>query len=143
MTGKSDENGTDAAAWLAGLQTLLMVEVTAAAKALTAARPKEGADSAALDRHARAVTSLARAAKAAASLTETPGRGRPRTAGEQPCQLFCGVVTLDAAPGEGAAVTAGFEFDTPVRFDADRIEVTLETFEAGRMAAAPLIEVRV
>lgn len=54
-----------------------------------------------------------------------------------------GVVTLDAAPDAGAAVTAGFEFDTPVRFDADRIEVTLESFDAGRMAAVPLIEVRV
>ena len=54
-----------------------------------------------------------------------------------------GVVTLEAAPGAGAVVTAGFEFDTPVRFDADRIEVTLETFEAGRMAAVPLVEVRV
>ncbi len=53
-----------------------------------------------------------------------------------------GVVTLEAAPGAGAVVTAGFEFDTPVRFDADRIEVTLETFEAGRMAAVPLVEVR-
>ena len=54
-----------------------------------------------------------------------------------------GVVTLEPAPGAGAVVTAGFEFDTPVRFDADRIEVTLETFEAGRMAAVPLVEVRV
>lgn len=54
-----------------------------------------------------------------------------------------GAVTLTAPPGEGVAVTAGFEFDTPVRFDADRIEVTLESFEAGRMAAVPLIEVRV
>lgn len=54
-----------------------------------------------------------------------------------------GMVTLAAAPGVGAAVTAGFEFDTPVRFDADRIEVTLESFDAGRMAAVPLIEVRV
>lgn len=54
-----------------------------------------------------------------------------------------GAFSVDAAPGEGAAVTAGFEFDTPVRFDADRIEVTLETFEAGRLAAVPLIEVRV
>ena len=54
-----------------------------------------------------------------------------------------GLVTLDAAPEAGAAVTAGFEFDTPVRFDADRIEVTLESFDAGRMAAVPLIEVRV
>lgn len=54
-----------------------------------------------------------------------------------------GTVTLTSAPGAGATVTAGFEFDTPVRFDADRIEVTLESFGAGRMAAVPLIEVRV
>ena len=54
-----------------------------------------------------------------------------------------GVVTLETAPAVGDAVTAGFLFDTPVRFDADRIEATLESFEAGRMAAVPLIEVRV
>ena len=54
-----------------------------------------------------------------------------------------GEVTLATAPDAGAAVTAGFAFDTPVRFDADRIEVTLESFNAGRMAAVPLIEVRV
>lgn len=53
-----------------------------------------------------------------------------------------GAVTLDEAAGPGVPVTAGFEFDVPVRFDADRIEVTLESFEAGRMAAVPLIEVR-
>ncbi|WP_374275000.1 TIGR02217 family protein [Brevundimonas sp.] len=63
-----------------------------------------------------------------------------------------GLVSVDATTGEvvfetppeaGAAITAGFLFDTPVRFDSDRIEVTLETFGAGRMAAMPLIEVRV
>ena len=54
-----------------------------------------------------------------------------------------GAVTLDAPPDTGAVVTAGFEFDTPVRFDSDRIEVTLESFDAGRMAAVPLVEVRV
>jgi uncharacterized protein (TIGR02217 family) len=54
-----------------------------------------------------------------------------------------GEVTLDVAPAEGVAVTAGFLFDTPVRFDADRLEVTLESFDAGRMAAVPLVEVRV
>jgi len=54
-----------------------------------------------------------------------------------------GVVTLAAAPAVGAAVTAGFLFDVPVRFDADRIDVTLESFDAGRMAAVPLIEIRV
>ncbi|MFZ4165785.1 phage distal tail protein, Rcc01695 family [Brevundimonas sp. NPDC058933] len=54
-----------------------------------------------------------------------------------------GEVTLAAAPAAGALVTAGFVFDVPVRFDADRIEVTLESFDAGRMVAMPLIEVRV
>tara|TARA_R110002124_G_scaffold129656_1_gene291427 strand:+ start:161 stop:778 length:618 start_codon:yes stop_codon:yes gene_type:complete len=54
-----------------------------------------------------------------------------------------GRVTLAVPPEPGAAVTAGFVFDTPVRFDADRIEVTLETFGAGRMAAVPLIEIRI
>ncbi|HWQ86257.1 DUF2460 domain-containing protein [Brevundimonas sp.] len=54
-----------------------------------------------------------------------------------------GLVTLGTPPAAGEVVTAGFEFDTPVRFDTDRIEVTLESFDAGRMAAAPLIEVRV
>jgi len=57
--------------------------------------------------------------------------------------LATGVVTLHSAPAAGAVVTAGFEFDVPVRFDADRIDVTLESFAAGRMAAVPLIEVRV
>ena len=54
-----------------------------------------------------------------------------------------GVVTLGAAPEPGSAVTAGFLFDVSVRFDADRIDVTLESFDAGRMAAVPLVEVRI
>lgn len=54
-----------------------------------------------------------------------------------------GIVTLDTAPAEGAEVTAGFEFDVPVRFDTDRIDITLEGFEAGRLVAAPLIEIRI
>lgn len=57
--------------------------------------------------------------------------------------LTTGAVTLASPPAAGAVVTAGFEFDVPVRFDADRIDVTLESFAAGRMAAAPLIEVRI
>lgn len=54
-----------------------------------------------------------------------------------------GILTLHSPPTVGAMVTAGFEFDVPVRFDADRIDVTLESFAAGRVAAVPLIEVRV
>lgn len=62
---------------------------------------------------------------------------------EAEVNMETGEMTLDAAPDVGSVVTAGFLFDTPVRFDADRIEVTLESFGAGRMAAVPLIEVRV
>lgn len=58
-------------------------------------------------------------------------------------EVATGAVTVVAPPGPGAVVTAGFLFDTPVRFDADRLEMTLESFGAGRMAAVPLIEVRV
>ena len=54
-----------------------------------------------------------------------------------------GEVTFETAPGEGVEITAGFRFDTPVRFDADRLEITLETFGSGRMVAMPLIEIRV
>lgn len=69
--------------------------------------------------------------------------GSERPEGTFTVDHITGMVTLDEAPAAGSVVTAGFEFDTPVRFDTDRIEVTLESFEAGRMAAAPLIEVRV
>jgi uncharacterized protein (TIGR02217 family) len=54
-----------------------------------------------------------------------------------------GLVTLTTAPAAGAAVTAGFEFDTPVRFDLDRLDVTLEGFAAARVSACALVEVRV
>lgn len=53
-----------------------------------------------------------------------------------------GRVTLAEAPAAGAAVTAGFLFDTPARFDTDRLDVTLESFESGRLTAVPLVEVR-
>jgi uncharacterized protein (TIGR02217 family) len=52
-----------------------------------------------------------------------------------------GIATLDAAPAAGAAVTAGFLFDTPVRFDIDRLDLSLDGFGAGRALAVPLIEV--
>lgn len=54
-----------------------------------------------------------------------------------------GEVVLAAAPPEGAAVTAGFEFDVPVRFDTDVIDVNLAAFEAGEIPSVPVIEVRV
>lgn len=44
-------------------------------------------------------------------------------------------------PPAGAAVTAGYEFDVPVRFDAERLEASLTAFKAGQIPAIPLIEV--
>jgi uncharacterized protein (TIGR02217 family) len=52
-----------------------------------------------------------------------------------------GVVTLASAPADGAAVTAGFLFDVPVRFDTDRLDVELTSFDAAEAPAIPLIEV--
>lgn len=54
-----------------------------------------------------------------------------------------GFVTFESPPPEGARLTAGFEFDVPVRFDTDRIEVNLAAFEAGAIPSIPIIEVRV
>lgn len=47
-----------------------------------------------------------------------------------------------APPGQGAEVTAGYEFDVPVRFDADRIAVSVSSFQAGDLPSVPVIEVR-
>lgn len=54
-----------------------------------------------------------------------------------------GLVTFTAPPAVGAAVTAGFAFDTPARFDTDRFEVSVEAFQAGRPVSLPLVEIRV
>jgi uncharacterized protein (TIGR02217 family) len=54
-----------------------------------------------------------------------------------------GVVTFNAGsiPAAGTSVTAGFEFDVPVRFDSDEITVDLKHFEAGDIPEIPLVEV--
>ncbi|MDP5305649.1 DUF2460 domain-containing protein [Paracoccus spongiarum] len=54
-----------------------------------------------------------------------------------------GTVTFSQPPEPGAAVTAGFEFDVPVRFDTDRISVSVASFQAGEMPQIPIVEVRV
>ena len=53
-----------------------------------------------------------------------------------------GIVTFDAAPGAGAVITAGFQFDVPVRFDTDELSVTLDIERLGSIESIPLIEVR-
>lgn len=53
-----------------------------------------------------------------------------------------GVVTFHTPPGRGAEVTAGFEFDVPVRFDTDLIQVSVASFQAGDVPRVPVVEVR-
>lgn len=60
------------------------------------------------------------------------------------CDATTGVVTFLAGhiPPTGAAITAGFSFDVPVRFDTDYLEVDLATFAAGAIPKIPLVEIR-
>ena len=55
-----------------------------------------------------------------------------------------GVLTFLAGhiPSAGAAVTAGFLFDVPVRFDTDYLEVDLSAFAAGAIPKIPLVEIK-
>ncbi len=57
--------------------------------------------------------------------------------------LTTGIVRFKDAPAMGARVTAGFEFDVPVRFDTDRIAVSVASFQAGDLPQVPIVEVRI
>ncbi len=70
--------------------------------------------------------------------------GVEKTAGTQfSTDTLTGLVTFAPGhiPASGMAVTAGFEFDLPVRFDTDEIRISLSAFEAGEVPSIPLIEV--
>jgi len=53
-----------------------------------------------------------------------------------------GIVNFATPPDLGAEVTAGFEFDVPVRFDTDLIQVSFASFQAGDLPSVPVVEVR-
>lgn len=53
-----------------------------------------------------------------------------------------GEVVFAAPPAAGAAVTAGYQFDVPVRFAEDRLEINRATFQAGEAPSVALIEIR-
>ncbi|TDQ63818.1 uncharacterized protein (TIGR02217 family) [Maritalea mobilis] len=52
-----------------------------------------------------------------------------------------GILSFASAPLSGASLTAGFEFDVPVRFDTDHLDVELSSFDAGLIPSIPLIEI--
>ncbi len=61
------------------------------------------------------------------------------------CDTTTGLVTFltGHVPAAGAAVTAGFLFDVPVRFDSDYLEVDLSAFAAGAIPKIPLVEIKI
>ncbi len=72
--------------------------------------------------------------------------GVPGTAGTTyTLDATTGLVTFlpGHVPARLAAITAGFAFDVPVRFDTDYLEVDLSHFEAGQIPNIPIVEIRV
>ena len=49
--------------------------------------------------------------------------------------------TVELAPAPGVVVSAGFQFDVPVRFDTDAVEASVTGFKAGHIPSIPLVEV--
>lgn len=84
-------------------------------------------------------------AKPVAGTVRVAVAGEEKTEGvEFEVAAATGEVTFapSAIPGPDAQVTAGFYFDTPVRFDTDRIEVNLRSFDAGVIPSIPIVEIR-
>jgi len=54
-----------------------------------------------------------------------------------------GIVRFVEPPNLGVQVTAGYEFDVPVRFDTDRIQTSLASFQAGEVPNVPVVEIRI
>lgn len=57
--------------------------------------------------------------------------------------LASGLVRFVQPPPVDVAVMAGFEFDVPVRFDTERIQTSMASFQAGDVPNVPVVEVRV
>jgi uncharacterized protein (TIGR02217 family) len=53
-----------------------------------------------------------------------------------------GQIVFTSPPPPGAAITAGYLFDVPVRFAEDKLEVHRASFLAGEAPSVPLIEIR-
>lgn len=54
-----------------------------------------------------------------------------------------GMISFGDAPDTGVEITAGYEFDVPVRFDVETIQTSVASFQAGNVPNVPVVEVRV
>ncbi|MEM6371507.1 MAG: DUF2460 domain-containing protein [Pseudomonadota bacterium] len=71
------------------------------------------------------------------------GRDEMKEGVDYDIDLATGLVTFQHAPERDVEITAGFEFDVPVRFDTDQIQTSVASFQAGSVPNVPIIEVRV
>lgn len=53
-----------------------------------------------------------------------------------------GTITFSVAPAGGVVVGAGYEYDVPVRFDMDNLEISLTAFVARNLPSIPVREIR-
>ncbi|WP_306029618.1 DUF2460 domain-containing protein [Stappia sp. MMSF_3263] len=89
-----------------------------------------------------ALVHVRRIAKPVAGTVRVAVDGAELTEGDDfTCDMASGTVVLSVAPVPGAAVTSGFRFDVPVRFDTDALDLSLTHFEAGRAPTIPLVEI--
>ncbi len=52
-----------------------------------------------------------------------------------------GIITFNTAPSLSTAITAGFEFDIAARFDSDRLDIELSSFDAASIPNIMIVEV--
>lgn len=57
--------------------------------------------------------------------------------------LDTGIITLTSTPSVSDQITYLCEFDVPVRFDSDSLNVTMELWNVGEIPAIELVEVRI
>jgi len=55
--------------------------------------------------------------------------------------LTNGLITFEVAPSDTTIITANFEFDVPVRFNNDLLEVSLNSLSSGKINNLELIEI--
>jgi len=74
---------------------------------------------------------------AVAGTTQTPGTAYT-------VDHTTGIVTFQPGhiPAAAQAITAGFVFDVPVRFDTDKLEINIQGFRHGAIPSIPIMEIR-
>jgi uncharacterized protein (TIGR02217 family) len=56
--------------------------------------------------------------------------------------LNTGIITMVTAPAAAEVVSIVAEFDVPVRFGTDKLNISMATFDAGTIPAIPIVELR-